>query len=75
MRIAGTQKAALEVAKLVEEKQRMIAGAGKMPVVGSGFLRAIGGARRSKPNLNGGSRFSPFAFAIPAPPCRLYHAE
>src|SRR5207245_6721235 len=42
--VAGTQGAAFEVAKLVEHEQRMIAGAGVMPVPDAHLLLAMGRA-------------------------------
>src|SRR5262249_23249574 len=42
--VAGTQSTAFEVAKLVEHEQRMIAGAGVMPVPDAHLLLAMGRA-------------------------------
>lgn len=42
--VAGTQGGAFQVAKLVEDEQRMVAGATEMAVVGGTFLLAVGGA-------------------------------
>src|SRR5262249_58426359 len=42
--VAGTQSTALEVAKLVEHEQRMVAGAGVMPVPDAVLLLAMGRA-------------------------------
>jgi hypothetical protein len=41
---AGTQGAAFEITELVEHEQRMIAGAGAMPVPDAHFLLAMGRA-------------------------------
>src|SRR5207249_5680539 len=40
--VARPQGAPLDVAKLVEHEQRMIAGASEMPIVGAAFLLAVG---------------------------------
>src|SRR3546814_4149634 len=45
--IAVTQGAALQHAKLVEQEDGVIAGAVEMPVPGSTFLIAVGGADRA----------------------------
>jgi hypothetical protein len=42
--IAGSQRAPLDIAKLVEHEQRVITGATKMAVVGAAFLLAVGRA-------------------------------
>src|SRR5215470_5092930 len=42
--VAGTQGAAFEITELVEHEQRMIAGAGVMPVPGAHLLLAMGRA-------------------------------
>src|SRR5205085_8889437 len=42
--VAGPQGATLDIAKLVEHEQRVIAGAAKMAVVGAAFLLAVGRA-------------------------------
>ena len=42
--VARTQRAAFQIAELVEHEQRMIAGAGEVAVVGGAFLIAIGRA-------------------------------
>ncbi len=47
VRIARTQKAALEIAELVEQEQWMIAGAGKVPAIGGALLTAVGRAHRA----------------------------
>ena len=44
MDVAGTQRAALQIAKLVEHEKRMIAGAFVMPVPDAVLLFAMGGA-------------------------------
>ena len=44
MNIARTQRAAFQISKLVEDEQRMIAGAGEMAVVGRPLLIAVGRA-------------------------------
>jgi hypothetical protein len=40
--VAGTQGAAFEITELVENEQRMIAGAGVMPVPDAHLLLAMG---------------------------------
>ena len=45
--IAGAQSAAFQMAKLVEDEQRVIAHAAEMPVPGRAFLRAVGRADRT----------------------------
>src|SRR3954467_11789716 len=42
--VARPQCASLDVAELVEHKQRMIAGAGEVAVIGTAFLAAVGRA-------------------------------
>src|ERR1019366_9943449 len=42
--VARTQRTTFQITELVEDKQRMIAGAAEVPVVGSPFLFAIGRA-------------------------------
>ena len=44
MNIAGSQSASFQIAKLIEQEQRMIAGAGVMAVPDAHFLFAMGGA-------------------------------
>ena len=44
MDVAGAQGAPLQIAKLVEHKQRMIAGTPEVPVVGRALLIAVGWA-------------------------------
>ena len=44
MDIAGAQRTSLQIAKLVEHEQRMIAGAAEVAVVGGAFLLAMRGA-------------------------------
>jgi len=41
MNVARTQRAALQVAELVEHEQRVVAGAGEVAVVGGAFLFAM----------------------------------
>src|SRR5208282_3703040 len=42
MDISGPQGTSLQIAELVEHEQRMITGAGKMPIIGAAFLCAVG---------------------------------
>jgi hypothetical protein len=42
MHVAVTQQGLLHIAKLIEAKQRVVAGAAEMSVVGSAFLVAVG---------------------------------
>ena len=42
MHIAVAQQGLLQIAKLIEAKQRMVAGAAEMSVVSSAFLLAVG---------------------------------
>src|SRR5215208_7207740 len=44
MDIARPQRTPLDIAELVEHKQRMVTGAGKVAIVGAAFLLAIGRA-------------------------------
>src|SRR4051794_36644269 len=44
MDVARSQRAPFNVAELVKHKQRVIAGASKMPVIGAAFLLAVGRA-------------------------------
>jgi hypothetical protein len=44
MHVARPQSAPLQIAKLVEYEQRMVAGAAEMPVIGAAFLLAVGRA-------------------------------
>src|SRR3954453_6302427 len=44
MHIARPQRTPLDIAKLVEYEQRMITGAGKVAVISTAFLFAVGGA-------------------------------
>src|ERR1051325_10870633 len=41
MDVAGPQRTPLDIAELVEHKQRMITGAAEMPIVGAAFLLAV----------------------------------
>ena len=41
MDVPGPQGAALQIAKLVEQEERVIAGAAEVPVVGAAFLCAV----------------------------------
>ena len=41
MDVAGPQDAALDIAELVEDEQRVIARAAEMPVVGAAFLLPV----------------------------------
>ena len=47
MHVAVAQQGPLHVAKLIEAKQRVVAGAAEMPVVCRAFLRAVGLADRT----------------------------
>jgi hypothetical protein len=47
MHVALAQQGLLHIAKLIEAKQRVVAGAAEMSVVGSAFLLAIGLAHRT----------------------------
>jgi hypothetical protein len=42
MHVAVAQQGLLHIAKLIEAKQRVVAGAAEMSVVGSAFLLAVG---------------------------------
>ena len=42
MDIAGTQEAALQVAEPIEAKERVVAGATKVPIVDRALLIAVG---------------------------------
>jgi len=60
---AISQQGLLHIAKLVEAKQRVVAGAAEMSVVGSAFLPAIGLAHRT---VNVQDQF-PHRLAFPQP--------
>src|SRR5450759_163280 len=42
--VAGTKRGPFQIAELIEHKQRMVAGAGEVAVVGGTFLIAVGRA-------------------------------
>src|SRR4051794_17561475 len=62
--VARPQCASLNVAELVEYKQRMIAGAGEVAVIGTAFLLAVGRAFARIPVKYDGLRPSPAAHFV-----------
>ena len=42
--VAGSQRAAFQIAKLIEQEQRMVAGAGIVAIPGTHLLLTVGGA-------------------------------
>src|SRR3954470_19995527 len=69
MHVARPQHTPLDIAELVEHKQRMIAGTSEMPVIGAAFLLAIGRAFARIHVEYNGLRLPPAAHLV-NPPAR-----
>jgi hypothetical protein len=67
VRVAWSQGAPLDIAKLVEHEQRVIAGAAEMPIVGAPFLLAIGRAFARIHVQHDNSRRSPLVHLVDPP--------
>ena len=63
MRVAIAQQGLLHIAKLIEAKQRVVAAAAEMSVVGRAFLFAVGLAHRT---VHAQDQF-PYRLAFPRP--------
>jgi hypothetical protein len=62
--LPGRQDAALDITKLVEHEQRVIAGAAEMAVVGAAFLLALGRALARIHVEHNPLRWSPFVHLV-----------
>ena len=65
--VPGPQGAALQIDKLIEHEQRVIAGAPEMAVVGAAFLFAVGGALARSHVEHDGPRRSPLVHRVDPP--------